>query len=456
MSNRLLLAITLTMLGLFSYAQDTTRFQGLFHDAKVSGYWRNYYMGTINRDSLTDFYTLSTGGKLKLESGTYKGFSFGVSYFTSIFTGIGNQDVIDSATGAPNRYELGNYDINDPNNHEIHLLGEAYLRYQKNDWTLDIGRFGRKTTMLNGQDGRMIPTLFQGIWLSNKSKGKWSGEAAILNAIAPRSTSQWFSIGRSFQYPQGRNVDGSPSDYQGNIASDFIAIGRIQYKPVKGLQLSVLNYYVDNVFNTTISEVRYARKGDQWNTEVGFKQIHQFKVNDGGNADQTKTYFYHDQSNIFEMELIAKRNDYTFRLAGTRITDDGRFLFPRAWGREFLYTFQKRERSEGFGDQWNFLGFVAKDWSLKNGDKVSASLGHGYYLRPNPTEAELNKYGIPANSQTDLDIFYHFGKALRGLQIEFLVVYKQGLNEDDYLFNPRFVHQKVDMLNYQIIMNYKF
>ena len=61
---------------------------------------------------------------------------------------------------------------------------------------------------------------------------------------------------------------------------------------------------------------------------------------------------------------------------------------------------------------------------------------------------------MPANSQTNLDLFYDFDGALKGLGFEYLVSYKRASGET--YDNPNFILNKVNMVNHNLVMNYKF
>jgi hypothetical protein len=81
-------------------------------------------------------------------------------------------------------------------------------------------------------------------------------------------------------------------------------------------------------------------------------------------------------------------------------------------------------------------------------------LGAGRYDLPDAKNAALNKYGFPS--------YYHFISELRfkpkgfteGLEFFFLMVNKIGFGEA--YDNPRFVYNKVDLSNFNLIVQYSF
>ena len=97
---------------------------------------------------------------------------------------------------------------------------------------------------------------------------------------------------------------------------------------------------------------------------------------------------------------------------------------------------------------------MAKNWKFKNGGLFKAKIGYGQYYRPDAKSFETNKYAMPANDQLNIDVFYDFGGALKGLGFEYLITYKGAIgNTYD---NANFIINKVDMWNHNVVMNYRF
>lgn len=443
------------ILSLLSYSVSAQqKLADAFKNGKVRGNFRTYYFYEDNDGDLKDWNTVSMGGMLGYETAPFKKLSIGAAFYTSQDLGIGNTDELDPTTGRPSRYAQGNYDVEDISNREIYQLGELYLRFKTEKHHLQIGRMKQKNPFLNPEDGRMIPTLFQGIWYTNNSFKNWTLEAGVINAIFVRSSTKWYNPDNSFVYAQGRSVTGANASYRGNTGSDFIAVGHVQGKLTEHLTISVWDYYADNIFNTVYSELTYKRKIKDWDFFLGFEQAHQDRINDGGNADVNLAYFQDKQSNLYGGRLAMGKKGWTYGINVDHISAEGRFVFPREWGREFTYTFQKRERTEGSADVFNWVLDIEKKHKLKSGDAVSAKFGGGVYNRPDPTDAAKNKYAMPSNTQFNLDVFYHFNNTFEGLSIEGLVVYKGAL--DSNISNPNFILGKVDMTLYHLILNYRF
>ncbi|MFN5705262.1 MAG: hypothetical protein ACK45U_05350, partial [bacterium] len=135
----------------------------------------------------------------------------------------------------------------------------------------------------------------------------------------------------------------------------------------------------------------------------------------------------------------------------TRISDDGKYLMPREWGRDPFYTFMSRERNEGLADV-HAITFNHKTDIINN--KLSSDWGLGYYDLPDVKEYAKNKYGLPSYIQLNIDLKYKFDKFLEGLTLDFIYVqkfkYANNYNNDKYVIN------KVDLTLFNIIANYRF
>lgn len=92
------------------------------------------------------------GGKVELATRTYKGFDALVAGYGTVNMGI-NRNQTD-----------GDYLNNGKDNSNYALLGQAYLRYTNGDSFIQAGRFELDTPLMNSDDIRMVPNLFQGFY----------------------------------------------------------------------------------------------------------------------------------------------------------------------------------------------------------------------------------------------------------------------------------------------------
>ncbi len=419
---------------------------------KFSGQWRTYYMSTLNEGNLQNFYALATGGKIKYEQPVSKNFSLGAALYTSFNLGVQDLTQTDATTGRLSRYEAGLFDVTDLSKRAIFIPGELYAAYETKKHFVKVGRMLAKSPFLNGQDGRMIPTLEQGIWYSYKPSKKYVFEAAIFNEIAPRSTGEFYNIGESLgTYPVGRNPDRSPSGYGNkNSASSYLALLHGQWQVSNKLKVNIWDYHVDNIFNMLY--VNPELKLDDKGTSLGLQWVMQNKVGDGGNAIDSLRYFTDEQSHVLATRFQFKVQKATISLAYSHIFSGGRFLFPREWGRESLYSFQKRERSEGTANNHAVVLYYNNVWKLGN-NKLNGIFSIGHHWKPSVTDAAANKYAIPDYTHFNLDFFFHSDKFKR-LKPELLLTYKRG--SGNIPENPNFIFNKVNLFITNFIINYNF
>lgn len=434
----------------FVFSQDTsdTKNQG-----KLSGQWRAYYMNTFNNGSLKDFSALASGGKLKYQYTFKNKFEIGAALYNSTNFGIQDLTIPDATTGRISRYEEGLFDRLDLENDAIFLLGELYLKFKLSKHEITLGRMKINSPLINPQDGRMIPTLVQGLWYKFKMKQSNIFQIGVLNQIAPRSTGEFFGIGESIgTYPVGRNTAGEGSQYFGNTNSDFIVLLNANVKLTEKIDLGVWNHYIDNISNSLYLKPRYALSKS---TGLELEWLHQNQLGNGGSAIEAQRYFNQNASDILGIKLDYKWKQSTVSLAYNHILPQGQFLSPREWGREDLFSFQKRERSEGSADnQALVFNYRAANIPIQK-EKLSMTslLSLGRHWKPTVTDAELNKYAQPDYTHINLDLFLNF-KNWKHMKPELLITSK--IANGNIPDNPNFYFNKVDLFHVDFILNYNF
>lgn len=417
---------------------------------RLSGQWRNYYMHSFNEGNLQDWYALSTGLKLKYTYDFNNHWQVRAAVYSSWNTGLSNVATIDPTTGRGSRYVAGNFNVQDLSQRFIAYPGELFVQYSKGQHQLKIGRQGFSSPFMNGQDGRMIPTLFEGAFYQYEEKNKLKLQLALISRIAPRSYNGFENIGQTIGiYPVGRDLTGTPSRYDNHTKSDFVALFNNDYH-FEQLKMELWNYYVDNIFNVIYVKPTYLFKESGFG--VGIEWLLQKRVGEGGNTDEALRYVQNETAQILGIQLSQTLHHGKISLGYDYITAQGRFLFPREWGREFLFSFQKRERSEGFGDNHALVLNYDRYINLTN-QKVRTILSIGHQWRPSVTLPTLNKYAVPNYLHLNVDIFYEH-KKLKGFKPELLLTYKYGTGE--FPDKPVFVLNKVNLFLINAIVNYNF
>jgi hypothetical protein len=433
-----------------SAAEDSTSLLFAFKHGKVHGNLRYFFMATENQDRLTDAYANAAGGGLFYETGAYKGFQIGVGGYFIYNLNSSDMTKVDPFTNTVSRYETSLFDLeNLANKHDLDRLEELYLKYNFGKSHVIAGKQLINTPFINLQDGRMRPTEVGGLYGEIFPGKKNKLEGGYLFEISPRGTVDWYGIGESIGiYSNGTNIDGSKGNYAQNIESKGIYLVGYTHTLTKGHSLKVWNVYVDNIFNT--SQFQWDAKQGNW--VAGFQYTEQHAVNFGGNEEPSKTYFDPSQmSRVFSTKLGWENRQWKTSLNYTRITAEGRYLMPREWGRDPFYTFMPRERNEGFGDVQAFVGKLS--YATPN-FPVKASLSYGLFKLPNVKQVALNKYGLPSYNQLNLELNYEFEGFLEGLEIQGLYVHKS--NQGETYENEKYIINKVNMSNYNVVLNFHF
>jgi hypothetical protein len=73
---------------------------------------------------------------------------------------------------------------------------------------------------------------------------------------------------------------------------------------------------------------------------------------------------------------------------------------------------------------------------------------------PDVKNYALNKYGLPSYTQLNIDLSYEFIDFLEGLELQALYVHKT--NQGETYQNEKYIINKVNMSNYNLILNFHF
>ncbi len=431
----------------FSQERDPEKNKG-----KLSGQWRTYYMNTFNKGSLKDFSALATGGKIKYQFWFNKRLELGGALYNSNNLGIQDLTIADETTGRLSRYEEGLFDRLDLENDVILLLGEFYLKYGLAKHEFTLGRMKINSPLVNPEDGRMIPTLAQGFWYTYQINRTNAIQVGIFNKIAPRSTGKFYGIGESIgTYPVGRNSDGKGNQYDGNTNSDYLVLFNTDLKLSEQIRLNFWNSFVANISNTTYLKptVKLTHK-----INLELEWLHQSKVGNGGNAIDSLRYFSANSSDILGAKLDYRWKKSKIALAYDRILRHGQFVSPREWGREDLFSFQKRERSEGSADNHALVLYYNLIFPIiREKIEINSIFSMGRHWKPSVLDAVSNKYAMPDYTHLNLDLFFNF-KKLKNLKPEVLFTTK--IANGDFPDNPSFYFNKTDLFHIDLILNYNF
>ena len=387
-----------------------------------NGQLRLYSMIEDNQDPLLDYAGTAIGAKILYQTPQWENFQGLVGVYSSAFIhdNVTSDRLEPLASNRGSRYVAGLVDTTNLDNNRVAGIGEAYLHYSIPHVSLLIGRIKLDTPCINSQDGRMIPTLEQGAWGTVQINPNWSAQAGYINGFWNRNTPAWKSVEDSigYGYEMGISPEGLKGDYYENTSSKGIFTGNIRYKD-SSFKIDIWDYYVENIFNLGYIETLYTQHTDGIKLIYAIQAIYENEVGDGGNnedngldatnAQKAKSYLSKgEKSTTYGAKIAVENQESRVTLAYNRTADQGRFLFPREWGKEPLYTFQKRERSDGSGHSNAWLITLEHDFTANGLAGFSMIAGYGEYDKSDPKEWKFNKYGTPSYAQWNIDLFYHF------------------------------------------------
>ncbi len=434
-------------------AKDTSSLSSAFKKGQLKGIIRYFYMATDNKGSLTDYYAHALGGGFRYETGSFHGLRLAAGIYTVMNMGSSDLTRPDPETGQFNRYEIALFDLENPGKKkDINRLEEAYLKYNLKNSKVILGRQLINTPFINLQDGRIRPTAVEGLWLEWNEFKDLKIEGGWIYAISPRGTSDWHTTANSIGlYPSGLDYTGNKSKYFRSVESNGVAIAGLT-KRINKIKLQAWDVLSENVFNTAMlqAEIQTSLK-DKSTLYAAAQFIRQDAINNGGNDDPAKTYIEKGgKAMTFGLGAGWKERRWETSINYNRITAHGRYLMPREWGKDPFFTFMPRERNEGFGDVHAFMGKINYNFP---GNNLKTSLSGGYFKLPAINASRLNKYVVPSYKQVNVDARYSFSKVLKGLETQVLLVGKFS-GSDQLSANALF--NKVDMLNFNFIINYHF
>jgi hypothetical protein len=432
---------------------DSLTLLGAFKRGTVHGHFRYFFSGTDNSGDLSDYFANAVGGGIRFETANFKGFGIGVSGFYIFNAGSSDLFKKDSITSQANRYELGLFDVaNTTSIDEINRVEEFFIKYQHKGFKGVFGRQLINTPFINLQDGRMRPTAASGLWMEYTVKPQHLIQSGWIMGVAPRSTSKWYDTDQSIGvFPAGVDAGGNRSLYPGNVNTKGALLFNYQWQHKQTFNLQFWNIYLDNIFNTTLIQLELEKPLASGKYYLGIQSALQAKAGNGGNSNPNLAYNTNTANVwIFGGRVGWKNTKWDHSLNFNHISDGGRYLMPREWGRDYFYTFMPRERNEGYGDA---TALVFKS-AYKFSKSTSTTLMLGNVNLPDVKDFYLNKYGMPSYTQMDIDFRHKFSGWLQGLEAQLLYVRKW--NQGETYGNPRYIIHKVDMNLVNLVLNFRF
>lgn len=416
-----------------------------FKKGHLSGQIRNFTMATFNKQALSDYHANAIGASIHFETLPFKGFSValnGLFVYRMFSNDLLVEDVI---AGATSNYEMQLFDIEHKGNfNDLDRLEELYIKYHHKNISLFAGKMEIETPLVNLHDGRMKPKIFSGL-KGHIALDQTKFTTAWFNKASPRSTTHWYKIEDAIGlYSNGSLADGNPAHYHEHLSSKGLGILGIENSRIKNSKISVWNYYLDNISNTSMLKIDVSKDSNFYG---GFIYLNQIPLNNGGASESTFTYHSPtDKTHAFSTRLGYHFNWMDVQLNATHITASGKFIFPREFGVDPFYTFISRSQIEGLGNS-SALGITG----IKRIQSFEFNCHWNRILTT--SNLRLNKYNLPSYDQFNLDLTYHFHKKLEGLDLRFLYVYRRAIDRDLSLAQ---MHNTVNFNQINLIANFNF
>lgn len=399
---------------------------------------RNYFMATFNYGALSDNYANAIGAEIGYKTASLYGFRFG---FAGLFTyNLFSSDIWerDFISEKHPKLELELFDIEDPHNKaDLDRLDELYLEYNSARIRAKAGRFSFNSSLMNAQDTRMKPYSFQGIKLQFPLQQNGLFTLAWFDHFSPRSTVSWLRADVSIGvFSPGVDANGNPSGYAHHTQTRGVAVAGLQLHPNKRLSGEAWNYWIDNVSNNSYGKAVVVVAPQ---VKAGIEALYQFQVGNGGNPESTLVYFPDQKQWLAGGMLAYEPNKLHLSLNYLHTDGDGRFLFPREWGREQFFATIPRGRMEGMGKSDLLVAKACKQWAGNFSSEFSVARS----WLPAPNDYRYNKYGAMSYWGWVADLNYTPTKpVLGGLSFRLLYVGRSSPDKDiplkDMYYNTNF------------------
>lgn len=414
---------------------------------------RSYFMSTSYADDFKNDHAWGQMTRLSLMSKLPYHFRIKAEYLGFLKILSSDFGTLDSQVPKLNRYEVGLFDVNHLDRTVFGKIGNLHLDYAYGNFKAKLGRMEVNTPFINAQDGRLSPTYVEGINWEIQINPVISINHHLITGISPRSTGNWFAIGESVgMYPVGRDETGQPSGYFGNTQSDFIHILDLKLNLNSASTLLLNHTLVNNIYSTYLTQWDKNWELPHSNLQgfSGLQGIIQHGIGDGGNEDISLRYKNPEDLNwILSGRLGIKSKRNLWHVNYTKMQGNGRFLSPRAWGKDPFYTFIPRERNEGLG-QVDAISTYFQHVFPTNPLQLYSYLG--VYFLPDPADPEKNKYAVPSYAQANLGVRYAAKNWIKGLNFHLILMSKTALDQEN--LRPAWVYNKVNLFHTNLIVNY--
>ncbi len=383
-ANLSLAAIVVAGLTTSSFGADTLA--DAFKEGKISGELRAWYFDRDKDKANSSADLLSTGVQLRYNTGTFYGFSMGITTQTSAAPQASETD---KTVFSGDMYGSGTQ------------LSEAYINYTIGHTTAKVGRQFIKMPMIGSSTSRMVTQSFEG--------------ALVTNTDLPNTS---IIVGAITKYQDRTDDEGGIGQFEPlNNDHDFAYTAMIVNKSIPNVELTFQYLTLDNDESAPL----LTKAPKDANRKKGFNDYYfeaeytntagAFSYGIAGNYLYTD-WMEHDAAYMYGTKLSLGYGDFKTYFAYSVINDDTDNLGIKAGlggGAQPNYVKGKQVRVGTFSSDTS--GFtIDANYNFK---AVGLQAGARY--------TQLDISSVPANNnQTITDFYgsYKFAGALKGLETE--------------------------------------
>ncbi|HAS58436.1 MAG TPA: hypothetical protein DEQ87_02180 [Algoriphagus sp.] len=411
---------------------------------------RSFWMSTSYQKDFKDDFAWGNSLSLGIKSNYLQKWYFRASIRGFLNTWSSDIYANDPLTNRDNRYETGLFDLLNRGDKAFLSFENLSLAYKSTKWEIEIGRMGVNTPWINPQDGRLAPTLIEGLRLGFNPSSDWKVSGWFIHRLRVRGTKDWLRPGETVGiFPVARDVNGLPSQYFNNTESRSILISEVEKESEWGT-FNFSNTWAAHLFSTY-----WFQWERDWNREektsfffTGLQLGFQHGIRNGGNDNPLLAFKDpSDQNWVVSTRVGWKNSKVEAHLNTSILRGKGRWLSPREWGKDAWYTFIPRERNEGYES----LEALTAYFSFQYRRNIQL-FGHmGFHWLPDIGDPLANKYAFPSYRQVNLGVKFH-PKNYQKLDFQVLVMNKEALGSQN--LSPTQRYNKVEMIHLNIIANW--
>jgi hypothetical protein len=354
----------------------------VLEQSSLSGNIRSYFQAR-KLDLKADESLYSLGGKIKFETGAFKGFKAGAAFYSATDLGI-NRDDFRSQNPLLPVSTLSNF-------------GEAYLQYENPSTLLKFGRQKIDTPFMNPSDAHMAPVTYFGYLLKNKNFKNFELTAIHVSEIKLRQNNSFDDTGRFLTQRLGL----TPVDTAGTT------VFGVSWEK-KNIKIEGWNYYLPDLFNLIFFQTDF-----KFAEISGLKPFLSLQI--GEQFDVGKNRLGNVNAKAFGLNLGAKAGSAKLAYAFNYLPKNegnfrnGGFLSPYSFATDALFT-----NSLDGGLTLKDSAFVgaAHKWTanFEFNDVIWSELSFTYFDL-------IKSVGGVDSREINIDLMYKFQGAWKGLSL---------------------------------------